>query len=336
MIATPAILYGVMMMRPLLAAVLLVALSTGPAAASPEAWKHAWPHTDFTRHSVPFTEIRSGGPPKDGIPPIDQPRFEAAGEIDDLAATEPVIGVAIDGDWRAYPLRVLMWHEIVNDRVGGAPIAVTFCPLCNAAIVFDRRLPDGTVLDFGTTGKLRHSDLVMYDRQTESWWQQFLGEAIVGEMTGAELEILPSRLESLAAFRARAPADAKILVPNDADFRRYGHNPYKGYDSLARPFLYHGETPPGLEPLARVVSLQDKSRAWSLDLLRARGRIETPEGVILTWTPGQNSALDTAEIAKGRDVGNVVATEDGRDVPYFVDFAFAFHAFHPDAPIVTD
>jgi Protein of unknown function (DUF3179) len=115
-----------------------------------------------------------------------------------------VIGVVIDGDARAYPLRILIWHEIVNDVVGGVPVAVTYCPLCNTGIAFDRRVGE-QVLELGTTGKLRNSDLVMYDRATESWWQQFLGEAIVGELTGARLTMLPSRLESFANFRERAP-----------------------------------------------------------------------------------------------------------------------------------
>lgn len=319
----------------ILLAGLWLGLAAGPTAASPDLWRAEWPTTDFTAHSVPLDEIRSGGPPKDGIPPIDAPVFESINALEGLEPTEPVIGLSIEGDWRAYPLRILMWHEIVNDVVGGTPVAVTFCPLCNAAIVFDRRV-GGRVLDFGTTGKLRKSDLVMYDRQTESWWQQFMGEAIVGEMTGARLDILPARLESLEAFAARAPAEARILVPNDAGFRRYGHNPYRGYDSLARPFLYDGEVPEGIAPLARVVSLADKERAWSLDLLRRAGRIEAPDGTVLEWTPGQNSALDAAYIPEGKDVGNVTATRDGEDVVYFVDFAFAFHAFRPEAPIVTE
>jgi hypothetical protein len=151
-------------------------------------WRAEWPQTDFSRHSVPFEEIISGGPPKDGIPSIESPSFVTAAEAD-LPGEEPVIGLVLDGDARAYPLRILMWHEIVNDEVGGVPVAVTYCPLCNTGIVFDRRI-EGRVLEFGTTGKLRKSDLVMYDRQTESWWQQFLGEAIVGELTGTWLEMI--------------------------------------------------------------------------------------------------------------------------------------------------
>ncbi len=318
----------------LIAALLLPA---APAFAGPEdAWRSAWPRTDFSKHSVPLEEILSGGPPKDGIPSIDDPVFVSVAEAADLPETEPVIGFAVGDDRRAYPLRILIWHEIVNDVVGGVPVAVTFCPLCNAAIVFDRRV-DGETLEFGTTGKLRNSDLVMYDRQTESWWQQFLGEAIVGEMTGKRLKFLPARIESLARFRARAP-DGKVLAPNNPGMRRYGYNPYTGYDRLPRPWLYAGPLPEGVAPLDRVVRIGEE--AWALSLLRKKGTIAAGD-LVITWTPGQVSALDAARIADSVDVGNVTVqrkTADGglEDVVYGVDFAFAFHAFYPDAPIHTE
>ena len=137
-----------------------------------------WPKTDFSKTLVDLSEIQSGGPPKDGIPPIDEPSFDSADEADTwLDPREPVVVVSLNQQVKAYPLQILTWHEIVNDELGGVPISVTFCPLCNATIVFDRRLGE-RVLDFGTTGRLRKSDLVMYDRQTESWWQQFTGQAI--------------------------------------------------------------------------------------------------------------------------------------------------------------
>ncbi len=316
-------------------AVLALGLHGAASRAAPNwGWKLEWPKTDFSKHSVDLNEIMSGGPPKDGIPSIDSPNFEAVGEVT-LPDREPVIGLVIGGDARAYPLRILMWHEIVNDTVGGVPVTVTFCPLCNAAVVFDRRV-EGRVLEFGTTGKLRYSDLVMYDRETESWWQQFLGEAIVGSMTGARLKFLPSRIESFAKFRARAPG-GKVLVPGRLSIRRYGNNPYSGYDSLDSPWLYRGRLPEGIAPLERVVTVGKE--AWSLSLVRERKRIEK-DGIVITWEPGQASALDTPLIAEGFDVGNVTVQRknaDGalEDVVYGVDFAFAFHAFHPEAPIHT-
>jgi hypothetical protein len=153
-----------------------IAFAATHALAGPETWTREGWKTDFSKSSVPFGEIISGGPPRDGIPSIDDPKFASASEVTDIDGREPVIRFGVDDDVRAYPLRVLTWHEIANDVVGGTPVAVTYCPLCNAAIVFDRRV-EGQVLEFGTTGKLRNSDLVMYDRQTESWWQQFTGES---------------------------------------------------------------------------------------------------------------------------------------------------------------
>ncbi len=312
--------------------VLFASVGCATAAEWPYGLEREFPIADFSIAEVEWSEIRSGGPPRDGIPPLDSPRAVSIAEAaEDLAPTEPVIGLIIGGEARAYPLRVLIWHEIANDTLGGVPVAVTFCPLCNTAIVFDRR-HDGQVLDFGTTGRLRNSDLVMYDRQTESWWQQFLGRAIIGTLTGAELRMIPARLESFANFAARAP-DGTVLVADHS--RRYGNNPYAGYDSLSAPFLYNGAMPDGIAPLARVVRIGDE--AWSLDLLRQAGEI-TAGDVKLSWSAGQNSALDAGYIPDGADVGNVLVTrsdgDGGRvDIPYSVDFAFAFAAFFPDGVI---
>ena len=290
-----------------------------------------WPGTDFTRCTVRLDGIRSGGPGKDGIPAIDEPLILTVPDAPRLDPGEPVISISINGEARAWPLQVLIWHEIANDMLGGVPVAATYCPLCNAAIVFDRRL-DGRILDFGTTGNLRKSDLVMYDRQTESWWQQYTGEAIVGVLAGRKLEIMASRLESWGEFTARHP-DGTVLVPRNPQFRPYGTNPYRGYDTSSFPFLFDGEVPEGIAPLDRVVVAGGK--AWALELLRDKGRI-TEGGITLDWRPGQRSALDTSNIADGRDVGTVTATRDGRDIPYEVTFAFVYHAFNPGKEIVLD
>ena len=320
----------------LLSAAALAALLFGVSAtANPLTWGVEWPNTDFSRKSIDFKDIFSGGPPKDGIPSIDRPQFVPVAQVRDLADTEPVIGIIINGDARAYPLRVMTWHEIANDTVGGVPVTVTYCPLCNSSIVFDRRL-GGRVLDFGTTGKLRNSDLVMYDRQTESWWQQFSGTAIVGELNGKVLKMLPSRLESFARFRERAP-EGRVLVPNNPSMRRYGSNPYVNYDSSSSPFLFRGKLPAGVDPMIRVVVVNGE--AWTLPLLRRKGSI-AKGGLSLVWEAGQNSALDTRRIADGRDVGNVVVRrrigDREEDVLYDVTFAFVFNAFHPGGVIHTE
>ena len=319
-------------LRALAGGLVLGASLVAQAADVPRSWSYEWPKTDFAKHSVPLDQIISGGPPKDGIPAIDDPTIVPIAEAVDIADTEPVVGLVLNGAARAYPLRILTWHEIVNDELGGVPVTVTYCPLCNSSIAFDRRL-DGRVLDFGTSGKLRKSDLVMYDRQTESWWQQFMGEAIVGELTGRKLRMLPSRMESWVNFRKRAPGGT-VLVPSSPGMRPYGSNPYVKYDSARNPFLYQGDLPAGIEPMVRVVAVGDQ--AWSMPLLSRRGSIEAGD-LVLTWRPGQNSALDTRRIAEGRDVGNVVVQRrvgDGmEDVVHDVTFAFVFHAFRPDGVI---
>ena len=312
------------MIRPFLFACLLIA---APAVADPQFWRHEWPNTDFGTASVSFAEILSGGPPKDGIPAVDDPAMIPVAEETGIPGREPVITLEIEGETsRAYPVRYLMWHEIANDAVGGVPVAVTFCPLCNSGIVFDRRI-DGRTLSFGVSGKLRHSDMVMYDRETESWWQQAVGEGIVGEMTGRRLEPLPSWMESWEEFRTRNPGGLVMAEP--AFPRDYGRNPYAGYDGLQRPFLYSGELPPnGVPALARVVRVGE--RAWPMTRLAEAERIEE-EGVSLDWSAGQASALDAGRISEGREVGTVRVRDaaTGEDLPHDVMFAFAFHAFWP-------
>ena len=271
--------------------------------------------TDFSKHSVPLSEFQSGGPPRDGIPPIDAPRYVSQAEAGSwLAPREPVIAVALeeaDGSRvaRAYPLQILVWHEIVNDTLGGIPVAVTFCPLCYTAIAYDRRLePGGRVLDFGTTGNLRHSDLVMWDRQTESWWQQFSGDAIVGELTGAHLTFLPAQIVSWEAFQAAYP-EGDVLSRETGFDRPYGTNPYPGYDDInSRPFLFRGETDSRLPPMERVVGvvLGKEGAAYPYPALQQARVIADRLGdaeIVVFWTPGAASAVDTRDLAAGRDIG---------------------------------
>ncbi len=325
----------------LAAGVMFLAVSAS-GQANPAFWKLEWPNTDFSKHNVPLDEIFSGGVPRDGIPPIYEPRFASIDDVQRLyQGTEPMIQVAIDGKARAYPLGILMTHEIVNDELAGKPIAVTYCPLCNSAVVFDRNV-DGQVLTFGVSGKLRNSDLVMYDHETESWWQQFTGKAIVGARSGALMRALPARLESLARFRARAP-DGQLMIPRDVMRQPYGETPYADMDALwdtqSRTMLrerYPYDLPDDVSPLSRVIVVGGK--AWSLGLLRARGRFEVDD-LVLVWEPGQNSIHDAGTVATGRDVGNVTVRrrdKDGTlsDVAYDVVFAFAFRAFRPDGEIV--
>ncbi len=298
--------------------------------------------TDFTKHTVPLGEFVSGGPGKDGIPAIDAPKFVDVREADEwLEAREPVIELELAGDARAYPLQILIWHEIVNGEVGGTPVAVTFCPLCNTALVFDRRL-DARVLDFGTTGNLRNSDLVMYDRQTETWWQQFGGRALVGELAGKELEQVPSRIVAWEDFEREHP-DGKVLSRETGYSRSYGENPYTGYDDVdSRPFFAadNGDDE-RLAPKERVVYIERGGEAVAIPLSRLakEGELDVEVGgerLVVTWEPGVRSALDSGSIAAGREVGSatVRSAATGELVAFDQPFWFAGAAFRPGVRVV--
>jgi hypothetical protein len=267
--------------------------------------------TNFCIHSVPYDEIFSGGPPRDGIPPLDSPRFEDVMSADEwIDDVEPVILFEIDGIARAYPLQIMTWHEIVNDNIAGNPVVVTFCPLCNTALVFRRPTINNETLTFGTSGNLRNSDLVMWDRQTESWWQQFNGQAIVGDLTGTQLEFLPASIISWADFKARFP-DSEVLSIETGFRRSYGRNPYTGYDNVdSFPFAFTGDLNDELPPMARVLGIQLENGsgiAITLDLIQEELVLnetiaDTP--VVIFWKPGTASALDSSSIAGGRDIGS--------------------------------
>ena len=260
-----------------------------------------WPDTDFSIRSVDLSKISSGGPPPDGIPAIDNPIFESVADADTwLGPDWPVMFFEHNGVARAYPLTILIQHEIVNDVVGDLPVTLTFCPLCNSTIAFDRRLADGTVLDFGTTGNLLNSDLVMYDRQTRSWWQQFTGAAIVGELTGTVLEVLPSQIIGWSVFADRHP-EGEVLSRNTGHLRDYGRNPYAGYDSIGNnPFLFDGDLDGRLPAVERVVAIEVEGTdvAYPFSLLSELQVVnDTVQGIplIVFWQSGTRSTFGASD-----------------------------------------
>jgi hypothetical protein len=283
--------------------------------------------TDFSLHTVPYDEILSGGPARDGIPPIDAPKFTTSeGASKWLGALEPVIAFEINGEARAYPLQILTWHEIVNDVVGGVPVSATFCPLCNAAIVFDRRL-DGVVHDFGTTGKLRRSDLIMWDRQTETWWQQFTGEGIVGELAGKRLTMLSASIISFSDFRAANP-DGLVLSRDTGFSKPYGTNPYAGYDRADQnPFLFDGDLDGRLLPKERVatISIGEVDAAFPFTTLEDERVVNysiNSQDLVVFFKSGTLSALDQRSIKDSRDVGATGVFEaqvDGQRLTFQAD-----------------
>lgn len=310
--------------------VFLVYAGTANAAVGKRDWPNwrQWSQTDFSKHLVSASEFSDGGPGKDGIPAIDDPNFVAVQNMD-LDPRSPMVVVEIDEIARAYPLSILIWHEIVNDEIAGQPITVTFCPLCNAAIVFDRRV-DGQVTSFGVTGILRKSDLVMYDRATQSWWQQFTGRAIVGTQIGKTLVRLPAQLISFSEFKQAYP-DGEVLIPPLPATRPYGRNPYVNYDTKGRPFDVFVKVPRGFSKMDRVVVVGNQ--AWKMTSIAKAGTI-TQGDLRLRWQAGQASALDTARMADGRDVGSIVVERqtpagEWQLIVYDVTFAFVFAAFQP-------
>jgi hypothetical protein len=255
--------------------------------------------------------------PKDGIPAIDEPRFDAASDIDWLADEEPVVALEVEGDARAYPLQILTWHEIVNDTVGGVPVAVTFCPLCNTAIAFERPVVSGDVTTFGTSGKLINSNLLMYDRATESLWPQVTGVALTGQLKGMELRRIPAQIVSWAQFHTSFP-DAPVLNRDTGHSRQYGTNPYPGYDDVDRPpFLFEGEVDGRLAAVERILGVEAGGEAVAFPYLTLQeiaidgvAAVDAEVGdhpVVVLWRSGTASALDSSDIASSKDVGSSAA-----------------------------
>ena len=268
-------------------------------------------------------ELLAGGPPPDGIPSIDEPTFLPADEVEFLADDEPVLALEVQGESRAYPVQVLIWHEIVNDTIDGVAVAVTYCPLCNSAVAYDRRVDD-RVLEFGTSGMLYNSALVMYDRQTESLWSHFTGQAVIGHLTGAQVDVFPMATVSWADWRDANP-DGLVLSRDTGHDRYYGTNPYPGYDDVdTAPFMFDGAVDGRLAAKERVVGVEssDDAVAVRLDRLSDRGVIEIDlaDRRLVVWAqPGTASALDDATVAGGQDVGATgvfVPVADGQTLSF--------------------
>ena len=267
------------------------------------------PTDALSEPSIDLSVLRSGGPPPDGIPAIDDPAFHAAASVDYLRPTDPVIALEINGDARAYPLDILIWHELVNDTVGGVPVSVAYCPLCNSVTVYERTIA-GQVLDFGVSGLLYNSSLVMYDRQTETLWSHFSGEPLYGALGEAELVAIPASIVGFGTWQEGHP-DGLVLNRDTGSSRNYGANPYPGYDDVdSTPFLFEGEVDGRYTAMTRIVGVENQggtqAAAFPLLELRDVGVATTSidgEDVVAFWVPGSSSALDDQRVSGGVDVG---------------------------------
>ena len=269
--------------------------------------------TDFSRATIDYDEVISGGPPKDGIPAIDSPDLVSISEADQwLQQSESVFVVASpSGEAHVYPVQILIWHEIVNDQIGDFPVTVTYCPLCNTGVAF-LRLFNQQALDFGVSGRLRYSNMIMYDRQTETWWQQATGGGVAGLYAGGQLTTVPMLLLAWEDVKRRYP-NAEVLSRDTGFSRPYGRNPYVGYDSSRNPFLYRGPTvDEDFDPLTRVLSvyINDESNGYAYDVLQEQRVVNDMLGgepLVVIWQPGVSSPLDNARVDQGRDVGTANA-----------------------------
>ncbi len=274
--------------------------------------------------SIPVDEIRHGGPPRDGIPAIDAPRFVPAHEAGFLKPADRVLGVARGGIARAYPIAILNWHEVVNDHFDGEPVAVTFCPLCGTGMAFGARVA-GRDLAFGVSGLLYNSDVLLYDRQTESLWSQIMAEAVAGPMQGTKLDFLPTAHTTWAEWRERHP-HSEVLSP-DTGFRRdYGRDPYADYvdsEDLMFPVRFRDER---FHPKEQVigVSVDGRHKAYLFSRLMHVGGDQIEDEIA-----GQRIRIEfDAEARTGR-----VLDAHGNELPSLIAFWFAWFAFHPDTAV---
>ncbi|PIS05261.1 MAG: hypothetical protein COT81_02055 [Candidatus Buchananbacteria bacterium CG10_big_fil_rev_8_21_14_0_10_42_9] len=276
--------------------------------------------TNGIKHSVPLDEIISGGVEKDGIPPIDNPEFVSVAEADEYLDPNGLgIGIVRDGLERYYPFQILVWHEIVNDIINGQRVLITYCPLCGTGIVFDP-VVNGTRVEFGVSGKLYNSDLVMYDRLTDSYWSQIEGKAIVGEMTRAKLELLPADNVTWADWKRDHP-QSQVLSRDTGYIRDYDRNPYGNYNASGAIYFPVDNQNDQLHPKDWVygVEVNGAFKAYRYAALNASGSFEDNLG-------GQEL---TVNYDSDRDVITVYDAETGEEITGVRSFWFAWYAFHP-------
>ena len=284
--------------------------------------------TDGVKHSVPLSEITGGGPPKDGIPSIDSPKFISAQDASkQLSDKEPGIALDINGTARFYPFQILVWHEIVNDIIDGQRVLVTYCPLCLSGIVFDPSVNDERV-EFGTSGKLWNSNLVMYDRKTDSLWSQILGEAIVGEMTGAQLKVLPSDMTRFGEFKKQHPKGS-VLSRDTGATRFYGQDPYGDYYTTPGTYFPVGKKDDRLgdKDFILGIVINGKAKAYWPEAIKKLGKVED-RFENKTIVAQYEKDIDAVRLFEKKADGTV------ERINPFGAFWFSWVAAHPDTELL--
>ena len=281
---------------------------------------------DVSNASIPADEIFKGGPPRDGIPALTDPKYVAPGQASYLAGEDRVMGVVIEGTPHAYPVGIMNYHEIVNHSTDQGQWLISYCPLCGTGMVFDAEV-SGRELTFGVSGLLYNSDLLMYDRQTESLWSQIEGRAVSGPLKGKELELMPSRLTSWKAWRAEHP-DTRVLSRDTGHRRNYDSTPYGNYEQSSTVFFPIAERDDRYHPKAWVIGMTsgDKARAWPFKELKATGK----ETIQDTFDGRELTIHFDAENRSAR-----ITNDAGKELAATTGFWFAWHAFHPDTQVFT-
>lgn len=282
---------------------------------------------DLTGALIPVDEILSGGPPRDGIPAINEPKFESADEADWLRDKDRVLALVIQGQARAYPIRILNWHEIVNDKVGDQRFAVTYCPLCGTGVVFAANIAN-TSLQFGVSGLLYNSDVLLYDRNTESLWSQIMGKAIAGKLKGTLLPQIPVAHTTWKDWVTNHP-DTLVLSRDTGSRRNYRNSPYAGYEKTRRLyFKVSHKSPANYHPKERVIGVEINGhfKAYPYKELSKNGKAEFTDSFA-----GSNLKISWNEEAQS---GNITNT-DGKALPVISGYWFAWFTFHPETEIYT-
>jgi len=266
--------------------------------------------------------IHQGGPPKDGIPALTNPKFIAANKVDFLYKKDKVIGISINGDHRAYPIKILNYHEIVNDKVGDKPVVISYCPLCGSGFVFSAIFED-KILNFGVSGLLYNSDVLMYDKQTNSLWSQLMMEAISGSMKGSKLNFIESENTNWAGWLAQHP-DTKVLSTKTGHTRNYQNNPYAGYTrtgTLYFPVTHESELLPGKKQVLGI-EVDGQYKAYSFSDLHKAGTMLEDSFNGVDFTISFDSPNRSAKIIKS-----------SQPFIYLTTYWFAWYAFHPETEL---